>query len=137
MSEAHLPVFVYGTLRPGAGNYPRYLAGRTQKEQPAWTRGLLFLVRAEDYPYLTDGPGSVRGELIDLAPEHYVTLLAALDRLEDYVPAQPQASLYLRRPREVILTDGTVRQAWVYLWNGPAGAGVPLPGGDFLAADAR
>lgn len=133
MSERRLPIFVYGTLRPGASSYERLLAGRTQKEQPAWMRGLLFWVKEENYPYLTEGPGRVRGELIDLQPEDYEALLAALDRFEDYHPARPQASLYLRRPAEVTLANGETRPAWVYVWNGPDGAGEPLPGGDFLA----
>jgi len=132
----YLPVFVYGTLRPGGANYRGYLAGRTQKEQPASMSGLLFLVVADDYPYLTDGPGCVVGTLVTLRPECYRACLDELDRLEEFDPRQPTASLYLRRRAKVALVDGTPCQAWVYYWNGPA-IGMPLPGGDFFAAAQR
>lgn len=42
-----LPVFAYGTLRPGEGNYAWALAGKTTAEVPATVVGMVLL----------DGPG--------------------------------------------------------------------------------
>ncbi|NYV76713.1 gamma-glutamylcyclotransferase [Streptomyces sp. UH6] len=129
-----LPVFVYGTLRPGGLYHPDFLLGRTTAEEPATLRGAV-LHEGPGYPYALEdthtgtdtatGGGTgrdgdavatvVRGELMMLREDGYEQVLAALDRLEDHRPGDP-SSLYLRVVREVTRTaDGAPVAAWVYL----------------------
>ncbi|MGW0606205.1 gamma-glutamylcyclotransferase family protein [Streptomyces sp. NPDC002640] len=111
-----LPVFVYGTLRPGGLYHPDFLLGRTTAEEPATLRGVV-LHEGPGYPYAVEEAegGVVRGELMTLAEDRHDQVLAALDRLEDYRPGDP-SSLYFREAREVTrAADGAVVRAWVYL----------------------
>ncbi|MGW0928646.1 gamma-glutamylcyclotransferase family protein [Streptomyces sp. NPDC002644] len=111
-----MPVFVYGTLRPGGLYHPDFLLGRTTAEEPATLRGVV-LHEGPGYPYAVEEAegGVVRGELMTLAEDRHDQVLAALDRLEDYRPGDP-SSLYFREAREVTrAADGAVVRAWVYL----------------------
>ncbi|MFI1968674.1 hypothetical protein BLA24_11580 [Streptomyces cinnamoneus] len=109
-----LPVFVYGTLRPGLRNHDRLLRGRTVAERPARMRDAV-LYEGPGYPFaVAERGGEVHGELIAVAPRWYRPVLAALDELEGYRPGDPR-NLYERVEREVLVEGaGTVR-AWVYL----------------------
>ncbi|MFC5721675.1 gamma-glutamylcyclotransferase family protein [Streptomyces gamaensis] len=130
-----LPVFVYGTLRPGQGNHGRYLAGRTAAEEPAVLRGAV-LYEGPGFPYAVEEPGGeVHGELVTLDPERWRTLLAALDALEDYVPGRAR-NHYVRVERPVVRGDGVTVRAWVYVAARPlarrlAALGVRVPGGSW------
>ncbi len=126
-----LPVFVYGTLRPGEKNYPRYLGGRTSRERRGSVEGRLYFVAEGGYPYLLPEPGRVVGELVELQPEGYAATLAALDRLEEYDPRDEAGSVYLRRKTWVTFADGAVERAWVYYWNCPEIKGRLIASGDF------
>jgi gamma-glutamylcyclotransferase (GGCT)/AIG2-like uncharacterized protein YtfP len=130
-AEARLPVFVYGTLRPGEKNYPLFLAGKTRDETPATTEGQLFFVRDGGYPYVLPFSGRVVGALVDLLPSVYDQTLNQLDLLEEYDPRNEAASLYLRRPCIVTAAEGSRRTAWIYFWNGPERAGEKIESGDF------
>ncbi|MDI5961467.1 gamma-glutamylcyclotransferase [Streptomyces sp. SL13] len=113
------PVFVYGTLRPGNANHDRLLRGRTAWTAPAVLPGAA-LHAGPGYPWAVDGTAAdrVRGDLVQPLPAAYDRVLAALDRLEEYVPGDP-GSLYVRVRRDVLGPDGTAVGAWVYL-AGPA-----------------
>ena len=64
MSREH-SVFVYGTLRPGQGNYRRLLAGRTVREVPASAKGLALY--GNGFPYAVPQQGArVIGDLITI-----------------------------------------------------------------------
>ena len=130
-APSRLPVFVYGTLRPGEKNYPAYLAGRTRREVSATVAGTLYFLAGEGYPCLVAEGGRVRGELMELLPGHYAATLAALDALEEYDPADEAHSVYLRRPARVSLAGGEEVEAWVYYWNGPPPPGERIASGDF------
>jgi gamma-glutamylcyclotransferase (GGCT)/AIG2-like uncharacterized protein YtfP len=131
-----LPVFVYGTLRPGQKNYTTFLAGRTLRETPAVIKGRLFYVEDGGYPYLLPGGGTVRGDLIELRSETYQDTLRALDELEEYDPCNEAPSVYLRRRARVTAEDGRETVAWVYYWNRREYAGKRIEDGDFGARDA-
>jgi len=113
--ESHLPFFVYGTLRPGEPNHDRFLRGRVRSEEPGRLRETV-LYDGPGYPYAVEEPGGVvRGELVTARTEAYAELLAALDRLEGYVPGDPR-NLYERVEREVLRdADEAVVRAWVYV----------------------
>ena len=130
-----LPVFVYGTLRPGEKNYPRYLQGRSLREVPATVAGELFYIAAGGYPYLLPGRERVQGELIDLDPVVYPEVMQRLDALEEYDPADEPGSVYLRRTADVRTADGTERKAWVYYWNRPEARGKKVESGDFRKSE--
>ena len=136
------PVFVYGTLRPGQGNYRRLLEGRTANERPATAKGLALF--HSGIPYAVTHPGArVVGTLITITPVLYSEVLADLDRLEGYDSQRPETSHYIRTTTSVIATNalpggGTweaFHTAWIYL----AGTAVDpdtmtrVPGDDWLA----
>ncbi|MBE0599436.1 MAG: gamma-glutamylcyclotransferase [Desulfuromonadales bacterium] len=127
---APLPIFVYGTLRPGEKNYPIYLQGRTIRESVATARGELYYLRDGGYPYLQEGEGVVRGELVEITPAAYEETLRAVDGLEEYNPADEAGSVYLRRRTRVKLEDGGEVEAWTYYWNRPS-QGERILSGDF------
>ncbi|MFF7726857.1 gamma-glutamylcyclotransferase family protein [Streptomyces sp. NPDC008001] len=113
--QERLPVFVYGTLRPGQANHGRYLRGRTVAEEPARLRGAV-LYEGPGYPYAVADPGGeVRGELIVVSPGEYAAVLASLDELEGCGP-DGAGEMYVRAVRPVLpgSSGGEVR-AWVYL----------------------
>lgn len=127
------PVFVYGTLRPGAHGNP--VAARLRREAahlgPARVRGRLY--RVHWYPGLVPDPDAscwVTGDLFALPPRG--DLLAALDAFERYRPAQPRRGDFRRALHEVDTASGPVR-AWVYAYHGPVQAGTLIGSGDFLA----
>ena len=115
-------VFVYGTLRPGQGNYRRLLAGRTMREIPATAR--VSRLYGRGIPYAVPQPGAqVVGDLITITPELYRDVLTDLDHLEGYHPRRPKASHYIRTARSVVAMNRTpnggtweaFHTAWIYL----------------------
>ncbi|MGA4842066.1 gamma-glutamylcyclotransferase family protein [Streptomyces sp. G45] len=137
-----LPFFVYGTLRPGEHNHAAFLRGRVAREEPAWLPGAV-LYEGPGYPYAVEEPGGppIRGELVTPHPHAYEALLAALDDLEEYTPADP-ASLYERVPRAVTRPDGTTARAWVYIATPRVATrlratGARVAGGEWRTASPR
>jgi len=124
---------VYGTLRRGEWNAPLLdgasfvgtgrVAGLIREMPPTASREYA-------YPSLVlDGGGSVVVELYELADP---AALAAADILEAYDPADEAGSEYVRRAVEIV--DGPIDQAWIYVYNGPAGdMGEVIVGGDWTA----
>lgn len=121
MSRQH-SVFVYGTLRPGQGNYQRLLAGRTVRESPATAKGLALYGRGFPYAVPHSGARTV-GDLITIRPSLYREVLADLDQLEGYQANRLEASHYIRSARSVVATISTsnggtweaFHTAWIYL----------------------
>ena len=121
----NLPIFVYGTLRPGQRNY-FHLEGCTLSEQPAYVKGLQ-LFSPGTYPmvrpispieasYATPESNCVYGNLMIIDPDCYDSVLHDLDRLENYQPLHPERSDYLRIAYDVMLLEGEVSvKAWVYV----------------------
>lgn len=108
-----LPVFVYGTLRPGQGNYQWALAGQTVSEVPASVAGLA-LYDGPGFPYavLSDAPEDrVLGDVITIRDDAYDEVLARLDGLEGYRPGG--GGLYDRVHVTAVTGTGAV-EAWTY-----------------------
>ncbi|MGX2997342.1 gamma-glutamylcyclotransferase family protein [Streptomyces sp. JNUCC 64] len=138
---APLPFFVYGTLRPGGTYHDSHLRDAVAAAVPARLTGAA-LYDGPGYPYAlpAPAPSEVLGELVTARPADYPALLAALDELEDYAGPGDPRNEYDRLTRDVSLPDGTTARAWVYLAAAPVAdrlrrAGVPIPGGDWLAHD--
>ena len=133
--EALLPVsekvFVYGTLMGGfdrrrrAGIDTRMrLIGRGSIEAALYDLGI--------FPAAIPAPGSrVWGEVYEV--EDDPSVLAKLDEIEGYRPAEPDASLYTRGQVPVTFDDGRVDVAWVYFYNAPLGRAERIASGDYLA----
>jgi gamma-glutamylcyclotransferase (GGCT)/AIG2-like uncharacterized protein YtfP len=121
-----LPVFVYGTLRAGQGNYARFLVGKTVRELPAILANHTLYVVA-GLPCVAETLGAVQsrdviGEMMYLRPDLYEGVLADLDRLEGYRLGDP-SSHYVRVQRPVGYRDAGDHpqpiDAWVYLAGAP------------------
>ena len=121
LAEDCLPVFVYGTLRNSQGNYFWALEGRTTSELPSFLDNADMYGRGRGFPYVADGTGSVRGELMYIDAQHYTDVLSTLDGLEGY-RGPGLANHYDRMVRSVRLDDGSHVAAWVYLLD-PVRAG--------------
>ena len=124
-------VFFYGTLmtpfnRPGRQRVSTKLAfaGRGRITAALYDLGI--------YPAAVpvNDDSTVRGELYQLhdAP----AVLAALDEIEGYRPAEPERSLYMRVMTDVTLDDGRVERAWAYFYNAPLGRAQRIMSGDYL-----
>ncbi|MBQ0984810.1 gamma-glutamylcyclotransferase [Streptomyces sp. F63] len=124
---ARLPVFVYGTLRPGERHYARLLRGRTEREEPARLPGAA-LYEGPGFPYaVEERGGEVRGHLITPRATDYDELLARLDELEGYAPGEP-ATFYERCARDVLRADGRALRAWAYFAAEPVARGLRTTG---------
>lgn len=126
-----LPFFVYGTLLPGQPNAHLWGDGLVAEQAARLPNGRLYDCGA--FPMLVEeGEEAVSGSLIAVQPELYPAILARLDALEGYDPAEPNASAYRRVSRDVITADGRRQTAWVYVGHAAALPGMaPIPGGDW------
>jgi gamma-glutamylcyclotransferase (GGCT)/AIG2-like uncharacterized protein YtfP len=137
MTEPPIVLGVYGTLRRGEPN--EGLLAEARPLGRGVVDGRLFempLTGERAYPYpslIHEGPGDVVVELYGLTgPE----MLATLDELEAYDPADEAGSEYVRRL--VAVRNGPVAQAWIYVFNGPlAAVGAEIADGDWVAHRSR
>lgn len=104
-------VFVYGGLMRGCDLHS-YMAGAAFVDE-GWTDGTLVVL--DRYPGLVEGDGKVLGEIYKLADN--TAMLEALDDLEDFNPGDPDASTYQRQLRQVHANDGSVVDAWTYVYH--------------------
>jgi gamma-glutamylcyclotransferase (GGCT)/AIG2-like uncharacterized protein YtfP len=124
-------LFVYGTLMRGFDHPMAKLLSRSAEFcDEARCQGRLYLVK--HYPGLVlsdDASDVVFGELVRLhQPDES---LATLDEYEGCGPgvASPQ---YLRQVLPVTREDGTVSQAWTYVYNRPVATLKRITSGRFL-----
>ena len=102
-------VFVYGTLRQGAGANAM-MRGSTFVSL-AQVKGLLYNLGS--FPGFVHGDGVVFGDLYKIKEDQ---LLVRLDRMEGYNKVSPWLSMYIRE--EVILLEPQGIQSYIYRWNG-------------------
>ena len=105
---AHLPVFVYGTLRPGGWNHERWLAPLLAGPcRPAQVAGLA-LHHYAGLPYVVPAEPDrlVLGDVAPVVHDGYDAALARLDGLED-----TGSDHYRRVP--AVTVDG--EQVWVWI----------------------
>ena len=121
------PIFVYGTLRPGRGNDPRW-RGRADArfDGIALARGWRLVGADHWYPFAIAADDSAVGCLITPHPNRYGEVLTALDRLEGY------PDFYTRVLTEVFTPDGS-ETAWIYTPNDAWQYAdlAPVPGNDW------
>jgi gamma-glutamylcyclotransferase (GGCT)/AIG2-like uncharacterized protein YtfP len=124
-------LFVYGTLMRGVDHPMAKLLSRSAGFcGEARCRGRLYLVKHYPGLVLSDDPGDVVfGELVRLrTPEQS---FATLDEYEGCGPgvASPR---YLRQVLPVTRDDGTVTEAWTYVYNRPVAKLTRIASGRFL-----
>lgn len=112
-----IPVFVYGTLRTGLGNWSWALRGKTLSESPATLAGA-YMRDNGGFPFvhMTDAApeATVIGEVMVIDPDHYDDVMDALDSLEGYYgPGRP--NMYDRVLVDVTTDDGQTITAYTYL----------------------
>lgn len=123
-------VFFYGTLMSG---FKRQGRARIDLALEPVGHGSIQAVLFDIgiYPAAIPATGSrVRGEVHRMLEPDRV--LHALDEIEGYRPASPDASLYRRAQLPVTLDDERLEQAWVYLYNAPLGGAQRIESGDYL-----
>jgi gamma-glutamylcyclotransferase (GGCT)/AIG2-like uncharacterized protein YtfP len=116
-----IKVFVYGTLKPGEENYPKYCADKIIDSKPAFAMGKLYAL-PQGYPAMTIGNSPVWGYMLSFADSE---VLVELDQLEDYHPSrQSSENLYNRQYINIFSQDYTnpslgrpqkIGQVWAYL----------------------
>ncbi len=112
-------LFVYGTLHPDRA--PAEIAHAVRHLPligPATLRGTKYDLG--DYPGVVIHPDRndvVQGSVFALPDDP--AILTALDRYEDYRPADPASSLFVRVAHQVTQPDGSTLDCWVYLYNQP------------------
>lgn len=123
--------FFYGTLLDGSDNpVAQAIHALLAPEGPATAAGALYAVPDATgwFPALLPGDGPVQGRTYTARAHFSAADLARMDAYEDFDPAAPHASLYLRQA--IVLAQGGPAQA--YRFNQPLPAGsVPIPHGDF------
>lgn len=112
------PVFVYGTLRTGNGNYRNVLEGHTQKEQTGARLPGTSMYTNGGFPYVLeedDGQG-VTGDLMYLDYDDLADTMQNLDWLEGTGDdLRNDHNHYNRHLRYVQTGDNEYVQAWVYM----------------------
>lgn len=135
---APLPLFVYGTLRPGLANHARFCADVTDVRRAAVAARLYRM--ADGFPVIVPDPhGRVLGELLTFPdPAGALRRIDPLEDVDPRAPAPPDA----RYERRVVLAQpldtGLPERAWAYVSTPAHVVGATeVPGGDWLAAGGR
>lgn len=129
--------FFYGTLLAGSGNaVARAVHARLCELGPAVVSATLYGVPDPQgwFPALIAGEGVVKGRLYETGPGFGAADLARLDAYENFDPARPERSLYIREEFAVTGADGRCSEAQAYRFAQPLPAGSrAIEAGDFRA----
>jgi gamma-glutamylcyclotransferase (GGCT)/AIG2-like uncharacterized protein YtfP len=124
-------LFVYGTLMRGFHHPMAKLLSRSAEFiGEARCQGRLYMVKHYPGLVLSDDTGDVVfGELVRLH-----TAQASLVTFDDYEGCGPGVASpqYLRQLLPVTLDDGTVGEAWTYIYNRPVAKLKRITSGRFL-----
>lgn len=130
-------IFVYGTLMRGFDHPMSKLLSRSAEFLgEGQCPGRLYLVA--HYPGLlraSTADDVVSGELYRMRDPG--TLLLELDEYESCGPNFDPPTLYLREELPVTLSNGTVRQAWTYIYNRPVPESQRIASGRFIEEQRR
>jgi len=110
-----LPIFVYGTLRPGGSLYPQIRPFVARHEPAQMENFVMYSVGM--FPVIFQGDGAVQGDLLHIHEDQWGKTI----RLLDYIEANGQ--LYNRTDSYVASTPGKpLVPVWVYLTTTPVSA---------------
>jgi gamma-glutamylcyclotransferase (GGCT)/AIG2-like uncharacterized protein YtfP len=133
MTEGPRGLFVYGTLRRGAGR-PMHalLATHAEYRGLGWVAGRLYDTGRYPAAVPAARPGErIRGEMYRLREASADSLLARLDAYEGCDPEDPGTSLFRREAVQVTLDAGGRAEAWIYLFNRPVARLRHIESGDY------
>ncbi|MGY3450220.1 gamma-glutamylcyclotransferase family protein [Bradyrhizobium sp. USDA 4353] len=126
-------LFVYGTLMRGFDHpMARLLSANADFVAEAHCRGRLY--RIQHYPGLVlsdDTADVVHGELFRL--HQPAPMLREFDMYEACGEGFAQPTEYVRQRLGVTLADGSVREAWTYVYNWSVDEAARIASGRFLA----
>lgn len=111
--ETQYPVLVYGTLRPGGGNYNYFLDGYTTSEENIRIDGFTMFGQS-GYPYLALGNNTITATLVTIEPDVYDRIMRGLDSLEGY-RGEGNAHNHYDRVLHTFTWKGVERKAWIYV----------------------
>lgn len=124
-------LFLYGTLLPGEA--PKEIASiveRFRRLGSAHVRGRLY--DFGEFPGAVLDPLSrtiIHGELVVLPSDG--RLLQELDRYEEFDPADPKRSLFVRKKARIQMANGSSRESWIYVYNKSPRRAKLVRGGDY------
>ena len=125
-------LFLYGTLLPGEA--PKEIAAlvkRFRRLGPAHVRGRLYDLGEFPGAILdSSSRTTIHGELVALPSDGQI--LEALDRYEEFDPAAPKKSLFVRKKARIQMANGSIREGWIYVYNRHPGKAKLVRGGDYL-----
>jgi gamma-glutamylcyclotransferase (GGCT)/AIG2-like uncharacterized protein YtfP len=124
-------LFAYGTLQPGLA--PAEIAPTVSKLLPigeAFVNGILYDLGGHPAAVLDPRLAQrIVGIVYQLRED--ASLLAELDDYEEFDPAAPESSPYLRILHPVNLATGGTLQCWVYIYNRDPGSAPVIPSGRY------
>ena len=125
-------LFVYGTLMRGYVHpMAKLLSANADFLGPASCRGRLYLVKHYPGLVLSDDESDVaHGELYRLRETE--ALLREFDIYEACGEGFPEPTQYVRRMLSVKLADGSISDAWTYIYNWPVEKLTRIESGRFL-----
>lgn len=140
----HLPVVVYGTLRPGQSNYDRILAGRTLSERPVVIPGYRMYSNFH-YPFIVphaDAQSYIIGDLVTVPEKLWEQTIWDLDFLEGYQGFEADTRNLYDRVVVKVKEDNRMFDAYLYVANASMHEEIlfdmPLiPTGDWIVYSAK
>lgn len=128
-------LFVYGTLRKSLiGSQKNDALLQIMRELKFIGEGSVIgqLYDLGDYPGAIVGENfesKIYGEVYELAQPRAV--LTALDEYEGFIPGELEASLFARVKEKITMTDGSLMEAWMYVYNDWVATGKLIDSGDY------
>ena len=124
-------LFVYGTLRKGATSKAPRLLADCPYVASGYMSGRLYEIAGYPGAVESSNPHDrVVGELYAL--DHAQQLFSRLDAYEECSAEYPAPHEYLRKTVPVHFDDGTLVEAWTYLYNRATVSLRPILSGDYL-----
>lgn len=126
-------LFVYGTLLPGVA--PAEIAAAAAQLVPVgsgWVQGNLYDLG--DFPgaVLESSSGRrIAGTVLRLPRNSAV--LKSLDVYEEFDPATPERSQFLRVRTMATLSDGSALECWIYVYNQNVSNARLIEGGEWIS----
>jgi gamma-glutamylcyclotransferase (GGCT)/AIG2-like uncharacterized protein YtfP len=130
-------LFVYGSLRSPSHLPPQIapVVSRFHRLGEAQVNGRLYDFGQYCGAVLDNSGNSViHGELIELPDGN---LLQILDRYEEIDQSDVDNSLFARQRTTVRLADGSIHNAWIYVYNKPTSDAPLIECGDYLQFKAK
>jgi len=134
LSENPTQLFVYGTLRRGAGqdsNHP--LLGSARLVGEARVAGCLYEVGIYSAMSVSADGNYVKGEVYEIPPQEWPRFIEKLDDYEGCSEGDPEPHDYRREVVEAELASGKTTNAWAYVLNRPTTGLREISSGDWLA----